>query len=163
MKISQKNFIIAWENKKLIRGALKYAHVRMDYDHYDDLYQNAVITYAEMLEKYADLPREQVDKLSFRRIYWNTLNELHKVELLVERGAEIEEAGELIDQQLNWDELLILKQELAQMSELERKILIEHIGYQHKMVDINRDHDVARMTLHRMKKRLLLKLRNELK
>ena len=75
MKISQKNFMIAWENKKLIHGALKYAHVRQDYDRYDDLYQNAVLIYAEMLEKHSDLSRESVDKLSFNKIIWKTLNE----------------------------------------------------------------------------------------
>lgn len=165
MKISQENFVTAWENQRLVHGALKKAHVRMDYDHYDDFFQNGVIIYAQMLEQYCDKPREEVDKLSFNKIYWKTLNELHKVQLNCERDAEMEEAAGISEDKLDWNELLVLKNELQQMSELERKLLIEHIGYQRRIVDLCRDNDVAvaRVTLQRMKKRLLMRLRDKMR
>ena len=160
MKISQKNFMIAWENKKLIHGALKYAHVRQDYDRYDDLYQNAVLIYAEMLEKHSDLSRESVDKLSFNKIIWKTLNELHKVKQLGERNTIIDEALNF-SSELNYDELLILKDEFKTLNEIERAILTDHIAFQGKMTELDKKFPVCRMTLQRMKKRLLTKLRSK--
>ena len=49
MEISQQAFLQAWENQKLVRGALKYAHVRQDYTNYEDFLQEGIITYAHML------------------------------------------------------------------------------------------------------------------
>ena len=46
----QNYFIEAWKNRKLIGGALKAAHVRPDYHLYEDLFQEGLILYAEMLE-----------------------------------------------------------------------------------------------------------------
>ena len=37
--ISQNSFRKAWENRKLVGGALKAAHVRPDYHLYEDLFQ----------------------------------------------------------------------------------------------------------------------------
>lgn len=162
MEISQKNFMTAWENKRLIAGALKHAHVRRDYDHYEDLYQNAVLIYAEMLEKNPDKPREEVDKLSFRKIIWHTLNELNKVKRVCERGAELEEAENLA-QKLNWDELILLKDEMKKMKEIERAILIENIAFQRKICDMDKEYDVHRVTLQRTKNKLLKRLREEMK
>lgn len=48
---SQKYFEEAWKNRKLVGGALKAAHVRPDYHLYEDLLQEGVILYAEMLRK----------------------------------------------------------------------------------------------------------------
>ena len=93
------------------------------------------------------------------------MNELHKVQLNCERDAEMEEAAGISEDKLDWNELLVLKNELQQMSELERKLLIEHIGYQRRIVDLCRDNDVAvaRVTLQRMKKRLLMRLRDKMR
>lgn len=161
MKISQKNFMIAWENKRLIRGALKAAHVRMDYSGYDDLYQNAVLTYAEMLEKYADKPRKEVDKLSFKKILWSTLNELKKVQRICEHDCSLEEA-EKLSEKFNIDDLIILKDEMKKMKELDRAILIEHVTFQRKMTDMDREYDVHRVTLQRTKRRLLNRLKTKM-
>ena len=49
--ISQNSFRNAWENRKLVGGALKAAHVRPDYHLYEDLFQEGLIVYAEMLEE----------------------------------------------------------------------------------------------------------------
>lgn len=162
MEISQKNFIIAWENKKLIHGALKYAHVRQDYVHYEDLYQNAVLLYAEMLETNPEMDREKLDKLAFRKIIWRTLNELHKIKLQSERWAAEEDAMELTEEN-NLDDLIVLKDELEQMEELERAIFLENIIFHKKMSEVKEEYDVCRVTLQRRKRKLLKELREVLK
>ena len=61
---SQKYFEEAWKNRKLVGGALKAAHVRPDYHLYEDLLQEGVILYAEMLRKLdGQKVRSEIDKL----------------------------------------------------------------------------------------------------
>ena len=84
MEISQRAFLQAWENQKLVRGALKYAHVRQDYTNYEDFLQEGIITYAHMLTQNQTLPREEVDRNSFRKIIWRTTDLLRK-----EQGAAL--------------------------------------------------------------------------
>lgn len=60
---SQKYFEEAWKNRKLVGGALKAAHVRPDYHLYEDLLQEGVILYAEMLRKLdGQKVRSEIDK-----------------------------------------------------------------------------------------------------
>lgn len=67
---SQKYFEEAWKNRKLVGGALKAAHVRPDYHLYEDLLQEGVILYAEMLRKLdGQKVRSEIDKLSFKRFF----------------------------------------------------------------------------------------------
>ena len=85
MKISREAFITAWQNQKLVRGALKYAHVRMDYTNYEDFLQEGIIIYAEMLTRLAGRTRTEVDRLSFRKIIWHTLDLLRKQKRITEQ------------------------------------------------------------------------------
>lgn len=160
MKISQKNFILAWENKKLLHGALKAAHVRRDYDRYDDLYQNAVIVYAEMLENNPDKDQKEIDRLSFRKIIWATLNELHKVQINCERTTGMENAWELADER-QMEQLVMLKEELLNLRDIERIILIENIAFQHKMTELDQEYDIHRASLQRIKSKLLKRLKDK--
>lgn len=162
MKISQKNFMKAWNNKKLIAGALKYAHVRRDYDRYDDLYQNAVLIYAQMLEEHSDLPLEQIDKLSFRKIIWMTLNELKKIKHYEERNGQIEEAFE-VSQSFNYEDLAILHEELQKLREIERVILVDHVLYKRKLKDLYREYEINPASIRRVKARLLKRMREKFK
>ena len=47
------------------------------------------------------------------------------------------------------------------LNEIERAILIDHIAFQGKMTELDKKFPVCRMTLQRMKKRLLTKLRSK--
>jgi len=47
MKISKEAFLRAWQNQKLVRGALKSAHVRLDYTNYEDFLLEGIIVYAK--------------------------------------------------------------------------------------------------------------------
>lgn len=48
--ISQNSFKKAWENRKLVGGALKAAHVRPDYHLYEDLFQEGSLADIEQTE-----------------------------------------------------------------------------------------------------------------
>lgn len=160
MKISQNNFMIAWNNKKLVHGALKRAHVRRDYDRYEDLYQNAVLVYAEMLETHPDLSREEVDKLSFGKIIWKTLNELHKVQLTAERGTSLDEAFEL-GKELPLDEALLLKDIIKELKAEELAILVDHIAFQKNMSKMSEELQLHPASIRRIKSKLLRRLKAE--
>lgn len=65
--ISKNSFKKAWNNRKLVGGALKAAHVRPDYHLYEDLFQKGLIVYAEMIEELTpQKDNKEIDKLSFR-------------------------------------------------------------------------------------------------
>lgn len=75
--IKEESFIKAWENRRLIYGAIKAAGVRKDYQEYADLIQDGVLIYAGMLEKSQG---QDIDRLAFKKILWHTLDELRKVQ-----------------------------------------------------------------------------------
>lgn len=155
----QKYFIESWKNKKLIGGALKAAHVRPDYHLYEDLFQEGLILYAEMLEQLAsEKTCTEIDKLSFKKIIWQTLNRLHKEQLNCEWNTDIEEAydlGEIKD----LDNLVILKGEIKEFSEIERLILLEHLIGNSTLRQLSAEYEIPRRSLTRTKHNLLEKLR----
>lgn len=67
--IKEENFIKAWENRRLVCGAIKSAGVRKDYQEYADLVQDGVLIYAGMFEKSQD---HYIDRLAFKKILWHT-------------------------------------------------------------------------------------------
>lgn len=79
MRISQENFLTAFNNKKLICGALKYAHVYPSSSNYEDYFQESVLVYAHLLEIYKDKERSEIDKLAFNKIVWKITDELRKL------------------------------------------------------------------------------------
>lgn len=90
--IKEENFIKAWENRRLVCGAIKAAGVIKDYQEYADLVQDGVLIYAVMLEKNQD---HDIDRLAFKKIIWHTLDELRKVQRREERSEEINNELEL--------------------------------------------------------------------
>lgn len=75
--IKEESFIKAWENRRVVCGAIKAAGVRKDYQEYADLIQDGVLIYAGMLEKSQG---QDIDRLAFKKIIWHTLDELRKVQ-----------------------------------------------------------------------------------
>lgn len=73
--IKEESFIKAWENRRLVCGAIKAAGVRKDYQEYADLIQDGVLIYAGILEK---SPDQDIDRLAFKKIIWHTLDELRR-------------------------------------------------------------------------------------
>lgn len=124
--ISQNGFRKAWENRKLVGGALKAAHVRPDYHLYDDLFQEGLIVYAEMFEELAtDKARTEIDKLSFKKVLWQTLNRLKRKQRVCERNTDMNEAYDL-GEEAYWNNLVVLKQEVNKLSKMEQVIFYDH-------------------------------------
>ena len=124
---SQKYFEEAWKNRKLVGGALKAAHVRPDYHLYEDLLQEGVILYAEMLRKLdGQKTRTEIDKLSFKKLLWHIIDTLRREQRVCERNTAIDKAYDL-GEAAAWDNLVALKNEAKKLSHLEQVILFEHL------------------------------------
>lgn len=157
MKINQQAFLTAWDNQKLVKGALKAAHVRVDYTNYEDLFQEGILIYAEMLTKFADKKRSEVDRLSFRKIIWHTIDLLRKRQ----RQSEEEIAFDSLTEELmtNWNNQLVLKGELVRMNEIEKLLFINHLIGGQTISSLAQEVHVSRVQLQRIKHNLLIHLR----
>lgn len=157
MKINQQAFLTAWDNQKLVKGALKAAHVRVDYTNYEDLFQEGILIYAEMLTKFADKKRSEVDRLSFRKIIWHTIDLLRKRQ----RQSEEEIAFDSLTEELttNWNNQLVLKGELVRMNEIEKLLYINHLIGGQTISSLAQEAHVSRVQLQRSKHNLLIHLR----
>lgn len=157
MKINQQAFLTAWNNQKLVKGALKAAHVRVDYTNYEDLFQEGILIYAEMLTKFADKKRSEVDRLSFRKIIWHTIDLLRKRQ----RQSEEEIAFDSLTEELmtNWNNQLVLKGELVRMNEIEKLLFINHLIGGQTISSLAQEVHVSRVQLQRIKHNLLIHLR----
>ena len=161
MEISQRAFLQAWENQKLVRGALKYAHVRQDYTNYEDFLQEGIITYAHMLAQNQTLPREEVDRSSFRKIIWRTTDLLRKEQHLSERESELTEL-QIVEDNHNWDNYLALEAELPYLSDIEQKLFLKHLIEREPVQQLSRQIGVSRVQLQRIKSQLLNRLQEVL-
>ena len=161
MEISQQAFLQAWENQKLVRGALKYAHVRQDYINYEDFLQEGIITYAHMLTQNQTLPREEVDQNSFRKIIWRTTDLLRKEQHLCERESELTDL-QIVEDNHNWDNYLALEEELPYLSEIEQKLFLRHLIEREPVQQLSRQTGVSRVQLQRIKSQLLNRLQEVL-
>ncbi len=157
--IKEESFIKAWENRRLVCGAIKAAGVRKDYQEYADLVQDGVLIYAGMLEKSQDY---DIDRLAFKKILWHTLDELRKVQRREERSEEINNELEL-KKKIEWDNLIILKDKVQELNEIEKLVFFEHLLAQKEITNLVEVAGCSRRTLQRVKKDLLLKLKNALK
>lgn len=155
--ITQEAFNHALENKKLVAGALKAAHVYRTYDSYEDFLQDGVIIYAEMITKYPEKQESEVDKLAFRKIIWHTLDELRKTQRNSEKSADLDTAYEL-GETGDWDLQLVINEQVAQMNELKKLVFSQHLINRVPLVHLVASHGYSRSTLQRVKKELLAQL-----
>ena len=158
--IKEENFIKAWENRRLVCGAIKAAGVRKDYQEYADLVQDGVLIYAGMLEK---SPDQDIDRLAFKKILWHTLDELRKVQRREERSEEINNELEFKKEKIEWDNLIILKDKVQELNGIEKLVFFEHLLAQKEITNLVEVAGCSRRTLQRVKKNLLVKLKNALK
>ena len=158
--IKEENFSKAWENRRLIYGAIKAAGVRKDYQEYADLIQDGVLIYAGMLEKSQG---QNIDRLAFKKILWHTLDELRKVQRREERSEEINNELELNKEKIEWDNLIILKDKVEELNGIEKLVFFEHLLAQKEITNLVEVAGCSRRTLQRVKKNLLFKLKQALK
>ena len=158
--IKEENFIKAWENRRLVCGAIKAAGVRKDYQEYADLVQDGVLIYAGMLENSQD---HDIDRLVFKKILWHTLDELRKIQRREERSEEINNELELNKEKIEWDNLIILKDKVQELNGIEKLVFFEHLLAQKEITNLVEVAGCSRRTLQRVKKNLLFKLKQALK
>ena len=158
--IKEENFIKAWENRRLIYGAIKAAGVRKDYQEYADLIQDGVLIYAGMLEKSQD---HDIDRLAFKKILWHTLDELRKFQRREERSEEINNELAFKKEKIEWNNLIILKNKVKKLNEIEKLVFFKHLLAQKEITNLVEVAGCSRQTLQRVKMGLLLKLKNALK
>lgn len=158
--IKEENFIKAWENRRLVCGAIKAAGVRKDYQEYADLVQDGVLIYAGMLEKSQD---HDIDRLAFKKVLWHTLDELRKVQRREERSKEINNELEFKKEKIEWDNLIILKDKAQELNGIEKLVFFEHLLAQKEITNLVEVAGCSKRTLQRVKKNLLVKLKNALK
>ena len=158
--IKGESFIKAWENRRLVCGAIKASGVRKDYQEYADLIQDGVLIYAGILEK---SPDQDIDRLAFKKIIWHTLDELRKVQRHEERSEEINNELEFKKEKVEWNNLIILKNKVKELNEIEKLVFFEHLLAQKEITNLVEVAGCSRRTLQRVKKGLLLKLKNALK
>lgn len=157
--IKEESFIKAWENRRLVCGAIKAAGVRRDYQDYADLLQDGVLIYAGMLEENKE---KDIDKLAFRKILWHTLDELRKVQRRQEKNQELDNTFDVQEKEIDWDSLVILKNEINNLNELEQILFFEHLLAQKEISRLVEHAGCSRRTLQRVKKKLIEKLRKSL-
>ena len=158
--IKEESFIKAWENQRLVCGAIKAAGVRKDYQEYADLVQDGVLIYAGMLEKSGD---QDIDRLAFKKVLWHTLDELRKIQRREERSEEINNELKFKKEKIEWDNLIILKDKVKELNGIEKLVFFEHLLAQKEITNLVEVAGCSRRTLQRVKKNLLVKLKNALK
>lgn len=159
--ISQENFIKAWENQRLVAGALKAASVRYDYVIYEDLLQEGIVLYAKLLEQWPEKSQNEIDKLAFRKIIWQTIDELRKLQRHDEHVVTLDPEFELEDKVSDWECYVVLKDEIKVLSAIELKILFEHLLGDKTITKLAQENCLSRVNLQRIKRKLLLKLRQQ--
>lgn len=117
--IKEENFSKAWENRRLIYGAIKDTGVRKDYQEYADLIQDGVLIYAGMLEKSQG---QDIDRLAFKKIIWHTLDELRKVQRCEEKSEEINNELKFKKEKVEWDNLIVLKNKVKELNGIEKLV-----------------------------------------
>ena len=162
MRISQENFLTAFNNKKLIRGALKYAHVYPSSNNYEDYFQEGVLVYAHLLEIYKNKERSEIDKLAFNKIVWKITDELRKLMRNKERSVDFDDAMEVADK-ISWDNLVWLEFEVEKMTELEKTIFFEHLIGRRTITALATECNVTRKHLQTIKRKLLTRLAQAMK
>lgn len=157
--IREESFIKAWENRRLVGGAIKAAGVRRDYQDYADLFQDGVLIYARMIEEGSG---RDIDKLAFKKVLCHTLDELRKVQRREEKNQEIDNAKDFSRVEVDWDSLVVLKDGVKKLNKIERLLFFEHLLAQKEISGLVERAGCSRRTLQRVKKDLLLKLRKTL-
>lgn len=159
MKISQESLQTAWENQRLVRGAVKVAHVYSRHEKYEDIITEGIIIYAQMLDKYADKSEKEINRLAFQKIIWFAQDEMRKSKYRNEHHTDIDTADQLMELN-NLDNLdLAVRDYVATLSEVEQLIFYEHLIYQASLLEIAQIVHESRRNLQRKRNRLIEKIR----
>ena len=90
----------------------------------------------------------------------NSDNELRRVQRYEERSEEINNEIAFKKEKIEWDNLIILKDKVKELNEIEKLVFFEHLLAQKEITNLVEVAGCSRRTLQRVKKGLLLKLKN---
>lgn len=90
-------------------------------------------------------------------------DELRKVQRCEEKSEEINNELEFKKEKVEWDNLIILKNKVKELNEIEKLVFFEHLLAQKEITNLIEVARCSRQTLQRAKKGLLLKLKKALK
>ena len=115
-----------------------------------------------MLEELAtEKARTEIDKLSFKKVLWQTLNRLKRKQRVCECNTDMDEAYDL-GEKADWNNLVVLKREVNKLTEMEQIIFYEYLLSDKKITQLAAEYGTSRRTLTRLKHDLLVKLRKML-
>ncbi|GHV97712.1 hypothetical protein lacNasYZ03_14100 [Lactobacillus nasalidis] len=149
----------AWENRKLVAGALKSAHVYRRYSDYEDLFQEGLIVYAHCLAQMAGRPREEADKLAFRKVYWHTLDLLRRRQRQCDHDEPLLEAAFV---EAAHEPRLALVEAWKKLSNTEKLLLGQNLLLNYSLKETSALMNLPYRTASRIKKQALDKLRRQL-
>ena len=96
-------------------------------------------------------------KICCKKVLWQTIDALRREQRVCEHNTAIDEAYDL-GEAATWDNLVALKNEVKNLSQLEQVILFEHLFERKNITQLVEECGVPRITLKRLKKQLLQKL-----
>lgn len=130
---------------------------------YEDLFDEGIIIYAQMLTIHLDMSESEVDRLAFSRIIWRTTYELRHIKFAGDWATCVDDARELIDHSdsmgLGSNRMLMLKALVSEMSEVEQRIVYDHLLGGMTMVELAACLDYPVRSLHRIKRKVIARLR----
>ncbi|KRL62031.1 sigma-70 family RNA polymerase sigma factor [Lactobacillus psittaci] len=163
MQMNPEYLLTAWQDRKLVFGALKKAHVPLNYSAYEDLVHDGIIIYAQTMEENRDKAPEKQRSLAFGRVLWHTIDHLRRNQagsgLFMPLAAGMDEVANPFERSI---QMLIFEELLPQLTPLERIIFKEHLLEKVSLKDLAVKHRVNLRTLRRRKRDLLNKLRVKL-
>ncbi|MBA1434277.1 sigma-70 family RNA polymerase sigma factor [Bombilactobacillus bombi] len=152
----QTGFELAKANQRVIYGALKRAGVYRSNYLYEDLVQEAYLTYAQTWTQ-VDLTAAEFQHYVFQRIVWRTLD-LLRHERFRQDHSELNEL--LLDPQA--DDLQLLEYQLSQLlpklTTIECQILNHHLIQQQKLAPLAQQLGVTPRYLRKVRAQLKAKL-----
>lgn len=92
-----------------------------------------------------------------------TGDELRKVQRREEKSEEINNELEFKKEKVEWDNLIIFKNKVKELNEIEKLVFFEQLLAQKEITNLVELAGCSRRTLQKVKKFLLLKLKNALK
>lgn len=161
--ISPPSLLLAWENKALIKQALKKANVYRTYNDYEDLFHEGLITYAQLLDQFTGKSLSEINKLAHKKIFWKINDELRKNQRRSELFLPIEDQEFELEESLSREDWLALATELGQLSQVESLIFKEHFIHKRPLKILAQQYNFGLRTLSRKKGELVSRMRTKLK
>ncbi len=154
VEISAAAFLKAWQDRRLVAGCLKTAHVRPHTMLYEDLMQEGVIVYAAILTQEPNRPPKYI----FRKVLWrlyDLLRQAKRCQAVSGSPLPKKEREASNDSALD---VVLLKERVASWDFLMQSVFFDHLVSGVPLSVLADRHTVSKRTLFRVKKQVLSQL-----